>query len=89
MLSSLFQGVTRRVLWALVLVFGHPYTRHSTLSSVSILFLGSVQRADPEADKEQVLDDEDSTGPVLQVGSRVWATRLTLPSGLIAQEGGR
>lgn len=72
-----------------MLVLGHPYTRHSTLSSVSILFLGSVHRADPEADKEQVWDDEDNTGPVLQVGSRVWTTRLTLPSGLTAQEGGR
>lgn len=49
------------------------------------MFLGSIHRADPEADKEQVCDDEENTGPVLQVGRHVWATRLTLPSGLTAQ----
>ncbi|KAK7814904.1 hypothetical protein U0070_026405 [Myodes glareolus] len=40
------------------------------------LHAGSVQRADPEADKEQVLDDEDSTGPVLQFDYEAIANRL-------------
>lgn len=40
------------------------------------LHAGSVHRADPEADKEQVWDDEDNTGPVLQFDYEAIANRL-------------
>lgn len=59
--------MTKRALGALLLILGHHYTRHGTLNSGSILFLGSIHRADPEAVKEQAWDDEENTGPVLQV----------------------
>lgn len=70
--------MTKRVFSAL-LVLGHSYTRHGTLSSGFILFLGSTHRAGPEAIQEQAWDDEENSGPVLQVGIHVWTTRLASP----------
>lgn len=59
-----------------MLVLGCPTLGSVLCVQVPCLFLGTGRGAGPEADKERAWDDEENTGPVLQVGIRVWAARL-------------
>lgn len=52
------------------------HSRHAALSLDSPLFLGTIHRADPEADTEHMRGDEDSTGPALQFDYEAVANRL-------------